>query len=76
MNKEDRDRKRRQRAIERVRVASQDFENELNKADKVKGYTPDLDDLEKLAQCFENLTKCMKGLNKKADKARKDFYED
>lgn len=76
MNKEDRDKKRRQRAIERVKVASQDFENELNKAEKIKGYTPDLDDLEKLAQCFENMTKCMKGLNRKADKARRDFYNE
>lgn len=76
MNKEDRDKKRRQKAIERVKVATQDFETEMNKAEKHKDYYPDLDDLEKLAKCFENIVKCMKGLNKKADKARKEFYED
>ena len=76
LNKEDRDKKRRQRAIERIRIACQEYEAEINKAEKAKGYIPDLDDLEKLVKCFENLTKCIRGLNRKADRARKDFYNE
>jgi hypothetical protein len=76
MNKEDRDNKRRQKAINRVEKAAQAFETEFYKSVKVMGYTPDLDDLEKLARYFEGLVKCMKTLNDKADKVRKDFYNE
>jgi hypothetical protein len=68
VEREARDRKRKQKAIERVRVASQKFETEFNRSMKQKGYSPDLDDLEALARYFEGAAKCMKKLNDKASK--------
>ncbi len=70
MERKERDRKRKQQAIERVRNASQLFENEMKKAEKFKSYEPDLDDLEAMARTFETLAKSMKKMNSKALKLK------
>jgi hypothetical protein len=71
VNKEDRDRKRRTKAINRVEAAAHLFEVEFQKAQKNEGYSPDLDDLEALARYFEGAAKTMCRLNKKAIKQGK-----
>ena len=75
MNKEDRDYKRRQKALGRVRSAAQLFENEINKAERFKGYDPDLEDLEDLARYFEGCAKCIKKINTKALRCKKISYK-
>lgn len=66
MNKDERDRKRRRKALDRVSAAAQLFENEIIKAQRQKGYSPDLDDLESLARFFEGAAKALAKLNQKA----------
>lgn len=66
MEKAERDQKRRRQALNRVEKAAQLFENEFIKASRLKGYSPDLEDLEDLARYFEGAAKAMSRLNKKA----------
>ena len=57
MDKADRDRKRRQKALNRVEKAYYLFTNEAAKALGNEEYIPDLDDLETLAKYFEGAAK-------------------
>ena len=66
-----RDRKRKQSAIERVRHAAEEFDREMKRSERMKGYEPDLDDLEVLARYFEGVAKAMKHLNDKSTKKQK-----
>lgn len=75
MDKKLRDRKRKQSAIERVRKASHDFEREMQRIEQVKGYEPDLDDLEALARYFEGCVKTMRRLSDKAIKEKGHMWE-
>ena len=72
MNKEDRDHKRRRKALNRVEAAAQLFENEIKKANRFRDYSPDLDDLEMLARYFEGAAKAIQKLNNKALKQIKN----
>lgn len=76
MDRKQRDRKRKQQAIERVRTATQGFEKEIRRSEQVKGYEPDLDDLEALSRYFEGVVKCMKKLNDKAIKKKGHMWEE
>ena len=71
MEKDDRDRKRRQKALNRVEKAYYVFVNEITKTLNAEDYYPDLDDLEALARYFEGAAKAICRLNKKAVKQRK-----
>lgn len=75
MDKRTRDRKRKQSAIERVRIAVQSFEREMSRNNALTYYEPDLDDLEALARMFENLTKSMRRINDRALAAKKSTWE-
>jgi hypothetical protein len=66
MDRLERDRKKRRKALDRVEKAAQLFEVEFLKAQRNKGYSPDLEDLEELARYFEGAAKTMSRLNKKA----------
>lgn len=68
MDKADRDRKRRQKALNRVEKAYYLFTNEAAKALGNEEYIPDLDDLETLAKYFEGAAKNISKLNGKAQK--------